>query len=89
MAEQNNTEQEMAQLLVDALNLEDIEPHEIDPQQPLFGDGLGLDSIDALEIALAISQKYGVQMQAEDEKVRYAFATLASLCEFVQQNKTN
>jgi len=80
-------EAEMAELLVDVLNLEDIEPTEIDPREPLFGEGLGLDSIDALEIALAISQKYSVEMKAEDESTREAFATLNSLCQFVESNK--
>ena len=79
---------EMAELLVEALNLEDIAANEIAPDESLFGDGLGLDSIDALEIALAISQKYGVQMQAEDENTRKAFATLTSLTEFVQTHKS-
>lgn len=86
MADQTTAQREMAELLVEALNLEDISAEEIDPEEALFGDGLGLDSIDALEIALAISQKYGVQMQAEDENTRNAFATLASLTDFVSQN---
>ncbi len=87
MSTQTVEQRELAELLVEALNLEDISPSEIDPEESLFGDGLGLDSIDALEIALAISQKYGVQMQAEDDKVRNAFATLASLSDFVENNK--
>lgn len=77
----------IAQLLVDALNLEGINPADIAPDAPLFGGGLGLDSIDALEIALAISQKFGVQMQADDEQTRKAFATLASLTDFVETHK--
>lgn len=77
----------IAQLLVDALNLEGVNAAEIEPDAPLFGGGLGLDSIDALEIALAISQKFGVQMQADDEQTRKAFATLASLTEFVESHK--
>lgn len=77
----------IAQLLVDALNLEGVNAAEIEPEAPLFGGGLGLDSIDALEIALAISQKFGVQMQADDEQTRKAFATLASLTEFVETHK--
>ena len=88
MAEQTAAELEMAELLVEALNLEDIAAADIDPQQALFGEGLGLDSIDALEIALAISQKYGIQMQAEDESDRSAFATLASLTAYVNQNNS-
>jgi len=86
MATQTTAEAAMASLLVDALNLEDIEANEIDPQEPLFGDGLGLDSIDALEIALAISQEHGVEMKAEDETTKEAFATLASLTKFVEEN---
>lgn len=87
MSKQTVAEHELAKLLVEALNLEDVDAADIDPNEPLFGEGLGLDSIDALEIALAISQKYGVQMQAEDESVRDAFATLASLSEFVEHHK--
>ena len=87
MAEQTEAEAEMAELLVEALNLEDVEAGEIDPEAPLFGDGLGLDSIDALEIALAISQKYDVQMQAEEETTREAFATLRALTAFVTSNR--
>ena len=80
-------EAEMAELLVEVLNLEEIEASEIDPDEALFGEGLGLDSIDALEIALAISQKYSVEMKAEEESTREAFATLKSLCTFVEANK--
>ncbi len=88
MSAQTAAQLEMAELLVEALNLEDIAASEIAPDESLFGGGLGLDSIDALEIALAISQKYGVQMQADDERTRKAFATLASLTEFVQTNSS-
>ncbi|MGH1540343.1 MAG: phosphopantetheine-binding protein [Arenicella sp.] len=87
MATQSAAELKMAELLVEALNLEDVAAADIDPEELLFGDGLGLDSIDALEIALAISQEYGVQMRAEDDSTREAFSTLKSLCEFVEQNK--
>ena len=88
MAKQTALQLEMAELLVESLNLEDISAAEIDPEAELFGDGLGLDSIDALELALAISQKYGVQMQAEDDNVRSAFATLASLTAFTAEHST-
>lgn len=83
MVPQSERQREVAELLVDVLNLEDVKATEIQPDENLFGDGLGLDSIDALEIALAISQKYGVQMKAEDESTREAFATLQSLTEFI------
>jgi len=88
MSEQTSAQLEVAKLLVETLNLEDISAEEIDPQAALFGDGLGLDSIDALEIALAISQKYGVQMQADDENTRNAFANLATLTEFILARAT-
>ncbi|MDC8829468.1 phosphopantetheine-binding protein [Alteromonas gilva] len=87
MATQTESELKMAQLMVEALNLEDMEADEIDPEEQLFGDGLGLDSIDALEISLAISKEYGVQIKAEDEGTREAFATLRSLTAFVENNK--
>lgn len=87
MAEQTPAELKMAELLVEALNLEDVEASDIDPEAFLFGEGLGLDSIDALEIALAISQEYGLQIKAEDESTKEAFATLRSLTEYVEANK--
>ncbi len=87
MADQSPAETKMAELLVEALNLEDVSAAEIDPEAPLFGDGLGLDSIDALEIALAISQEYDVQMQAEEEHTREAFSTLRSLSQFVEESQ--
>lgn len=81
----NQTEQEtrLAQLIVKTLNLEDVEPAGIDPAAPLFGEGLGLDSIDALELALAISQEYGVQLRTEDDNVEQAFETLRSLNAYI------
>ena len=87
MSNQTPAEAALAELLVEVLNLEDIEPQEINPEEMLFGDGLGLDSIDALEIALAISQEHGVEMKAEDESTKEAFATLRSLSAFVEANK--
>lgn len=87
MSAHTPAELEMAELLIETLNLEDMEPAEIEPEAALFGDGLGLDSIDALEIALAISQKYQVQMQAEDESTREAFANLKTLTKFVQDHQ--
>ena len=87
MVKQSAFEQEIATLLVEVLDLEDINAGEIDPAEPLFGEGLGLDSIDALEIALAISQRYGVQMKAEEEQTREAFANLQKLCEFIDSKR--
>lgn len=86
MRPQSEFEQEIAQLIVDALNLEDIGAQEIDPDDALFGDGLGLDSIDALELALAISQKYSVQLKADDANVQEVFGSLGSLSAYIQEN---
>lgn len=86
MNAQSEQEKELAELIIETLNLEDVRAEEIQPDDLLFGDGLGLDSIDALELVLAISQKYGVQLKADDEYSRDAFATLRSLNLFVQKH---
>lgn len=83
MVDRSVLESEIAEILVEALDLEEVSADEIDPEEVLFGEGLGLDSIDALEIALAISQRYGVQMKAEDEQTREAFANIRSLAKFI------
>ena len=86
MRPQSDFEQEVAQLIVDALNLEDIGASDIDPDDALFGEGLGLDSIDALELALAISQKYSVQLKADDANVQEVFGSLGSLSAYISEN---
>lgn len=86
MSAQSEQEKELAELIIATLNLEDVRADQIQPDDLLFGDGLGLDSIDALELVLAISQKYGVQLKADDEYSRDAFATLRSLNQFVQKH---
>jgi acyl carrier protein len=83
---QTEQETEVAELIVATLNLEDVNASELAPDEPLFGDGLGLDSIDALELALAISQKYSVQLKADDKNMQQAFATLRSLSKFIEEN---
>jgi acyl carrier protein len=80
------TELELAKLIVESLNL-DIDPATIDPQSALFGEGLGLDSIDMLEIALAVSQTYGVKLRADDADNHRIFRSLASLNEHIQQQR--
>lgn len=79
MGDMNQNELQLATLICDVLDLEDVEPAEIEPDQPLFDGGLGLDSIDALEIAVAVAQEYGVQLKAEDAATKSIFATLRSL----------
>lgn len=78
-----NLEAELKELIVDALMLEDTSAHEIDSDQALFAEGLGLDSIDALELAMAIDKKYGVRIKADDEINRQIFANVKSLAAYV------
>jgi acyl carrier protein len=87
MAETTALEKEVAALIVDALNLEDIKPEDIDPEAALFREGLGLDSIDALELALAISKKYGFKLQSDDKKNSEIFSSLRALSRHVEQNR--
>ncbi len=76
-------EREVAGIIVSALELEDVSPDDIDPEAPLFRDGLGLDSIDALELSLAISKRYGVQLKSDDERDREALRSLRALAGYV------
>ena len=82
--EKSPEEQKLAELIVEVLNLEDVTPDDIEPEDNLF-DGLGLDSIDALEIAVAVSQNYGVHIKAEDEDTKEVFRTLRTLSAFIGQ----
>jgi acyl carrier protein len=84
---QTPAELALAELIVAAVNLEDVRPADIDPEAPLFGDGLGLDSIDALEIALEISKRHGVQLRADDEENRRIFSSLRSLAAHVETQR--
>ncbi|MEO8836976.1 MAG: phosphopantetheine-binding protein [Caldimonas sp.] len=77
---------EVAALLVEALNL-DIAPGSIDPEAPLYGEGLGLDSIDILEVALVVSQRYGFQLRSDDEDNVRIFKSLASLTDHIAAHR--
>jgi acyl carrier protein len=77
---------EIKQLIIRELNLEGRTPDELDDKAPLFGDGLGLDSLDALQLAMAIEEQYAVKLPEGDE-VRPIFASVASLAEFVARSK--
>ncbi|MBK8096250.1 MAG: acyl carrier protein [Planctomycetes bacterium] len=77
-------EDQLKRLIVDTLALEDVAPESIDTNAPLFGEGLGLDSIDALEIALAIHARFGVRTVANDEKNREYYHSIKSLADFVR-----
>jgi acyl carrier protein len=80
-------ELELARLIVVALNLEDLKPEDIDPEAPLYGEGLGLDSIDILEMSLAISKAYGVQLRSDDPDNDKIFRSLRSLSAYVQARR--
>ena len=80
-------ENQTAQLIIDTLNL-DIEITDIDPGDYLFGEGLALDSIDALELAMAITQQFGFQLRSDDSKNREIFRSLRTLAQHIAENKT-
>jgi acyl carrier protein len=81
-------EHEVAQLVIETLNLEELSVEDIAPDEPLFGNGLGLDSIDALELALMISKTYGFQLRSDDAKNTQIFASLRALCKHIEQHRT-
>jgi acyl carrier protein len=83
---QSAQEAALASLIVKTLNLEIAAP-EIDPQAPLYGEGLGLDSIDMLEIALAVTKEFGVKLRADDKNNREIFSSLRSLNAHVEQQR--
>jgi acyl carrier protein len=73
--------------IIDALNLEEITPDDIETDAPLFGDGLGLDSIDALELGLAVKNKFGVAINDDSEEVRKNFYSVATLVRYIEENQ--
>ena len=81
-------EHEISNLIVDTLDLEDIKPEDIDRKALLFGDGLGLDSIDALEIGAALSKRYKITLKSQAEDAHMHFESVKSLAEFVLENTT-
>jgi acyl carrier protein len=81
-------EQELRALIVDVLNLEDVTPEDIDPEEDLFSDdGLALDSIDALEIGVAIQKKYGVKPDSKDDKLAEHFKNIRSIAKLVEARR--
>ncbi len=81
-------ERELKHLIVRALLLDDVKPDEIDSDAPLFLDGLGLDSIDALELGMALSREYGIEIKANDERSKDVFRTVKSLAAFVAAHRS-
>ncbi|MCT6855670.1 acyl carrier protein [Parasaccharibacter apium] len=84
--EQTPFEHEVATHLVDAVQL-DMDPHDIDPETPLFGEGLGLDSIDVLEIALMVNTQYGIKLESHDDNNREIFHSLRSLAHYIEAHR--
>jgi acyl carrier protein len=87
MDDLSSLEREVAELLVTTLDLLDTAPEDIEPEQPLFGNGLGLDSLDALELGLAISKKYGFQLRSDDANNAQIFASLRSLSQHIDRHR--
>ena len=82
-----NNEQELAQLIVESLNLEGVSPGDIDPDARLFGEGLGLDSLDMLELSMAVEQRYNVKLRSDDPENAKIFASLRSLSQHIQSHR--
>jgi len=80
-------EHELKTLVIDSLGLEDITPEDIDRDASLFGDGLGLDSVDALELGLALQKRYGITIDPETRNMREHFASISSLANFVKNHQ--
>lgn len=78
---------EIKNLIINTLNLEELTPDDIETDAPLFGDGLGLDSIDALELGLAIKNQFGVVLSSESEEMRQHFTSVATLANFIQSHR--
>ncbi len=82
----DNLEQDLKQLIISTLDLEDIHSDDIDSEAPLFGEGLGLDSIDALELGLAVSKRYNIKIDADDEATRRHFASVRALADLIREH---
>ncbi|AEB56658.1 MULTISPECIES: phosphopantetheine-binding protein [Pseudomonadaceae] len=84
----SDLQREIKNLIIDALGLEDMSADDIGAEQTLFGEGLGLDSVDALELGLAIQKRFGIKIDAEAKDTRKHFANVASLAAFVSAQQT-
>lgn len=78
---------EIKELLINELNLEDMAPEDIDDDAPLFGEGLGLDSIDALELAVIMEKSYGIKIESGDDQNQQIFSTPIALAKFIEENR--
>ena len=83
----SSLEREVAELIIESLNLEDITLDDIEPNAPLFNEGLGLDSIDALELAVSLSSRYGIQLRSDDPGNKTIFSSLRALATYVEHHR--
>lgn len=88
MPESNSLQDELKSLIIETLVLEDVSVQDIETEMPLFGDGLGLDSIDSLEIAMLLEERYGVTLEDDPDVNQEIFFSVASLAKFVSENRT-
>jgi acyl carrier protein len=83
----NELEIEIKHLIIDSLNLEDLTPEDIKSDEALFVEGLGLDSIDALELSMGLQKKYGIKIEAKNDKIKDYFFSVETLARFVNEQK--
>ena len=83
----DSLELELKRMIIDVLSLEDIGPEKIDSHEPLFGEGLGLDSIDALELGVAIRQRYGIKITKVSEDIKTHFSSVHNLANFISLHR--
>ena len=79
---------ELKELIISGLNLEDVAPGDINDDEPLFGDGLGLDSVDALELELLVQKKYGIVLNSKTQNLKQIFSSVASLAQYIAENRS-
>ena len=84
-----NFELELKKVIIETLNLEDITPEDIDSYKPLFSDGLGLDSIDALELGIALKKKYNIILNSDDPNIKKHFESVHNLAKFIVAHRDN
>jgi acyl carrier protein len=87
MTKLSTLERELGLLIIESLNLEDITLEDIDPNEPLFNEGLGLDSIDALELVVSLSGRYGIQLRSDDPHNQEIFSSLRALALHVERHR--
>lgn len=84
----SNIETELKMLVISSLNLEHVSTDDIDVETPLFDEGLGLDSIDALELGVAIQKSYGISLKSQSEEIKKHFYSIKTLAQFIEQSAT-